>query len=91
MLKTKRARAAKPIARRKAVKKIKLAPEITTAEVVSLEVDAARQRRSEQTWLSMTVAPQSKDEDHWTGVEEHLLSKGLQEQDSERRWKYFSK
>jgi hypothetical protein len=89
--KIKRARAAKPAARRKVLKKIKPATEITTAEVVALEVAVASQNRSERAWLSMTAAPQSKEEDHWSGVEEHLLTKGMQEQDSERRWKYFSK
>ena len=87
--KTKRARAVKPAPRRKPPKKI--APEVTAADVVRLEADAASQTRSERTWLSMTTAPHPADDDHWTGVEEVLLTKGIQEQDSERRWKYFAK
>jgi len=89
--KNKRARAAKPAARRKVVKRIKPAPELTHADVVSLEAEAARASRSERAWLSMTAASPSKEDDHWHGVEDHLLAKGMQEQDSERRWKYFSK
>lgn len=89
--KIKRARAAKTAPRRKVSKKLKPAAEITSAEVVALEVEVASSNRSERAWLSMTAAPQSKEDDHWNGVEEHLLNKGMQEQDSERRWKYFSK
>ena len=88
--KTKSARrAAKPAARKKTVKKITLTPELTRQDVADLEIDAARQARSERTWLSMTSPPH--EEDHWGGIEEHLLAKGSQEQDSERRWKYFAK
>ena len=89
--KIKRASAAKPAVRRKAVRKAKTVPEISIEEVVSLELQAARHSRSESTWLSMTAAPASKDEDHWNGIEDHLLAKGRQEQDSDRRWKYFAK
>ena len=89
--KTKRARTAKTSARRKTSKKTKSADAITAEEVVSLELEAARHSRSEKTWLNMTAAPHSNDEDHWSGVEEHLLAKGQQEESSERRWKYFAK
>ncbi|MBI3551160.1 MAG: hypothetical protein HY077_01470 [Elusimicrobia bacterium] len=89
--KSTRARAAKPAVRRKAAKKPAPPSEITAEEVVSLELEAARHTRSERAWLSMTAAPRPNEEDHWSGVEEHLLNKGLQESESERRWKYFAK
>ena len=91
MPKTKSARAAKPAVRRKTSKKTKPAVEISAEEVVTLELEAASHKRSETAWLNMTSAPHANEEDHWTGVEEHLLAKGMQEQASERRWKYFAK
>jgi hypothetical protein len=90
MLKTKRSRAAKPAVRRKIVKKAKPAPELTPHDVATLEVDAAAQTRSERAWISMTSAHQTTEDEHWSGVEEHLLAKS-QGQDSDRRWKYFAK
>lgn len=89
--KTKRARIAKPAARRKPSKKLKPAVEITREEVVSFEQSAASHKRSETVWLNMTAPAHAAEEDHWSGVEEHLLNKGMQEQASERRWKYFAK
>jgi hypothetical protein len=91
MLKSKRARAAKPAVRKAAVKKAKPAPEITPHDVRTLEVDAAAQSRSERAWLSMTSGQQTTEDLHWSGVEEHLLAKSEHAQDSDRRWKYFGK
>jgi hypothetical protein len=89
--KTKRARTAKPAARRKLSKKLKPAVVITLEEVVSFEQSAAAQKRSEAVWLNMTAPAHAPEDDHWNGVEEHLLAKGAQEEASQRRWKYFAK
>lgn len=89
--KTKRTRSAKPAARRKPSRKLKTDIEITAEEVSRLELEAASHKRMETAWLNMTAAPHAAEDDHWTGVEEHLLAKGAQEQLAERRWKYFAK
>ena len=91
MPKTKIARAAKPAARRKTSRKLKPALEISPEEVATLELEAASQKRSEAAWLNMTSPAHGPEDDHWHGVEEHLLAKGAQDQAAERRWKYFAK
>lgn len=91
LTKTKRTRAAKPAARRKPSRKLKIGVEITAQDVETLELEAASQKRSEAAWLNMTSAAHGPEDDHWHGVEEHLLAKGMQEQAAERRWKYFAK
>jgi hypothetical protein len=89
--KTRKSAAAQPAARRTLSKKLKPAPEITPEEVVSYEVAAARQQRSEQAWLKMTSVAVDGEEDRWVAVEEHLLAKPHESEHSQRRWKHFSK
>jgi hypothetical protein len=60
---------------------------ITPNEVSRLETLAKRFEDSEQAWQRMT-AP-IDDTDHWAQVEEHMLERYAE--DSERRWKFFSK
>lgn len=71
--------------------KSKLSPleHFSPDEVGVLERDAARQAKSESSWLSMTTPPPG--EDRWSAVEEHLLAKEQEHDHSERRWKYFAK
>lgn len=66
-----------------------LEPEMSREEIVTLDTQAVAQKRSEQAWLSMTSIP--KEEDRWSHVEEHLLSKPHESGHALRRWKYFSK
>ncbi|MHB2025582.1 MAG: hypothetical protein ACYCPQ_02910 [Elusimicrobiota bacterium] len=44
----------------------------------------------ERAWLSL-AQPGPDDDDRWSIVEEHLLSRDEHRQHSFRRWKYFSK
>ncbi|MDE2291747.1 MAG: hypothetical protein KGL53_06660 [Elusimicrobia bacterium] len=47
------------------------------------------EERCEQLWSEMT-AP-AEEQDGWSGVEEHLLSKTSSREDQQRRWKFFGK
>lgn len=82
-------RKSKTAARRRVVKKAKKAVglELSAEEVTSLELISQRYEQSERAWQSMTALPGG--DETWSNVEEHLLAQGGQ--DSERRWKYFSK
>jgi hypothetical protein len=62
-------------------------PELSHEEVVILDAEAAAQKKSERSWLSMTAVP--AEEDRWSHVEEHLLARDHDK--GERSWKYFSK
>jgi hypothetical protein len=63
-------------------------PETMTSDEVShLETLVKRFEDSEKAWQRMT-AP-IDDTDHWAQVEEHMLER--RDEDSERRWKFFSK
>ncbi|MFI5348994.1 MAG: hypothetical protein ACHQ2Z_05595 [Elusimicrobiota bacterium] len=73
-------------ARRLVLKKA-AAPEMTPDEALHLEQISNRYAEAERAWLLMT-APLDGD-DAWTKVEEHLLTHAAQ--DSDRRWKFFSK
>jgi hypothetical protein len=77
--------AAQAPSRRLALKKA--APELTPDEALHLEQISNRYAEAERAWLLMT-APLDGD-DAWTKVEEHLLTNAAQ--DSDRRWKFFSK
>ncbi|OGS41679.1 MAG: hypothetical protein A2506_04570 [Elusimicrobia bacterium RIFOXYD12_FULL_66_9] len=76
-------------ARRLVVKKAKKATslELSAEEVIALEQISQRYEQSERAWQRMTALPGG--DETWNQVEEHLLTQGGQ--DSERRWKYFSK
>jgi len=82
-------RKTKAPARRLVVKKAKKAAslELSPEEVTSLEQISQRYEQSERAWQLMTAIPSG--DETWHQVEEHLLSRGAE--DSERRWKYFSK
>ena len=58
---------------------------ISPAEVEDLESVAKRHADSERAWQRMTSPVE---EDPWTSVEEHLLSR---RDDSDRSWKFYSK
>lgn len=75
--------------RRLVVKKTKKAAvlELSVEEVTSLEQITQRYEQSERAWQRMTALPGG--DETWNNVEEHLLTQGGQ--DSERRWKFFSK
>ncbi len=81
----KAASAARPAARRLAVKKA-AAPEMTPDEVLHLEQISHRYEQAESAWLRMTAPRDGVDT--WAKVEEHLLSPSA---DQDRRWKFFSK
>lgn len=82
-------RKAKAPARRLVVKKAKKTAnlELSVDEVTALEQISQRYEQSERAWQRMTAVPGG--DETWNQVEEHLLTQGGQ--DSERRWKYFSK
>ena len=82
----KAASAARPAPRRLVVKKA-AAPELTPDEALHLEQISNRYAEAERAWLLMTAPPDG--EDAWSKVEEHLLTHASQ--DSDRRWKFFSK
>jgi hypothetical protein len=82
----KSASAARTPARRLVLKKA-AAPEMSPDEALHLEQISNRYAEAEKAWLLMT-APIDGD-DAWTKVEEHLLTHASQ--DSDRRWKFFSK
>lgn len=91
-MKKKTARAAAkpaPARRKKSVsRRLVLKPEsITPDEVVHIESMVKRFEESEKAWQRMTAAPE--DDDKWSSVEEHLLTR--RDGDSDRRWKFFSK
>ena len=69
----------------------KLPGHISPDEVISLEHQAAQHQKSELSWLSMTAAPPADENDRWSAVEEHLLSRSREQDHSARRWKYFAK
>ncbi len=71
--------------RRNSLKKTPV--EMTPDEVVHLEQISQRYEEAERAWARMN-APLDGD-DHWTKVEEHILTNAAQDQD--RRWKFFSK
>ncbi len=62
--------------------------QLSREEVARLEAEALSQKRSESAWLSMTA---SEEDDGWTTVEEHMLSKSQQQDRSVFRWKHFAK
>lgn len=62
---------------------------ISSEEVVHLEAQALSHQRSESAWQRMTAA--EDEDDGWTSVEEHLLSKSQQQDRSIFRWKHFAK
>ena len=85
-------RKTKAPARRLVVKKAKRAKktvslELSVEEVTALEQISQRYEQSERAWQRMTALPGG--DETWTQVEEHLVAQVGQ--DSERRWKYFSK
>jgi predicted secreted protein len=78
--------AARTPARRLTAKKA-AAPDISPDEALHLEQISNRYAEAERAWLRMTAPPDG--DDTWTKVEEHLLTHAAQ--DSDRRWKFFSK
>ncbi|UPT74031.1 MAG: hypothetical protein M0D55_19755 [Elusimicrobiota bacterium] len=52
-----------------------------------IESVVKRFEESEKAWQRMTAAPD--EDDRWSGVEEHLLTR--RDGDADRRWKFFSK
>jgi hypothetical protein len=73
-------------ARRLSAKKAP-APEMSPDEALHLEQISNRYAEAEKAWLRMTAPPDG--DDTWNKVEEHLLTNASQ--DSDRRWKFFSK
>lgn len=63
--------------------------DLSREELVTLDSQVSQQKASEQAWQRMTALP--TDEDRWSHVEEHLLSKPHESGHALRRWKYFSK
>jgi predicted secreted protein len=63
------------------------APEMSPDEALHLEQISNRYAEAERAWLRMTAPPDG--DDTWSKVEEHLLTHAAQ--DSDRRWKFFSK
>jgi hypothetical protein len=61
--------------------------ELTPEEIAHAEAVSRRYEESERAWLKMTAPPEG--DETWTKVEEHLLTRGVSDQD--RRWKHFSK
>ena len=61
---------------------------ISREEVARLEAEVVSHQRSERAWLSMTAG---EEDDGWTAVEEHMLSKSQQQDRSLFRWKHFAK
>jgi hypothetical protein len=84
----KKARAVKAAAPAK-VSRRKVGTDWTPEEVVHLETQVENHKRSEQAWQRLTDA--GDDDDRWTNVEEHLLSRDQKSAGAERRWKFFSK
>ncbi|MFI5348568.1 MAG: hypothetical protein ACHQ2Z_03405 [Elusimicrobiota bacterium] len=74
-------------ARRSATAKKTAVSELAVEEVLHLEQISDRYAQAEQAWQRMTAPPDG--DDTWNRVEEHLLTRGDQDQD--RRWKFFSK
>jgi len=59
-------------------------------EVVALLFDQlSSEERSERAWREIFSA--EKDEDLWSGIEEHLTHKPHEHNHRLRRWKYFAK
>ena len=58
-------------------------------EVDLLQKQAESHRSTEEAWQKL--ADGGDDDDRWSAVEENLLSRDLQQENAERRWKFFSK
>lgn len=61
----------------------------TAEEVDLLQKSAESHKHAEQAWQKLADA--GDDDDRWSAVEEHLLTRDLQQESAERRWKFFSK
>jgi len=80
-------RASRAATRRPVAAKKETTLELSADEVSHLEQIDRRCAQSERSWQLMTAPPPG--DETWHHVEEHLLAR--EEQDPERRWKYFSK
>ena len=87
-VKSKKARAVKAAAPTKVARR-KVGTDWTPEEVIHFEQQAENHKKSEQAWQRLTDP--GVEDDRWSTVEEHLLTKDQQSANAERRWKFFSK
>jgi hypothetical protein len=86
-MKKKSLRSVKAVSAPRPALKKAAAPDLSPDEALHLEQISNRYEEAERAWLRMTAPPDG--DDTWIKVEEHLLANASQ--DSDRRWKFFSK